>query len=740
MQHDIFYKLGKLIYYLRWWILIFYLALIGVCIPFVPKVMSQFTTTGFIDPHSESAKTDQLVDKRIGYRRNQFIILYESKNSFYKDSRFSDEIKHSLSGLKNFPIKNEIIYPDTNKQQVSKDKRMAYAVVLFKDNKEISEETLKSFKAAIKKPAHLKMQIGGEPIFLDDTKQQTQADLIQAEMIASPIAVITLLLVFGTVVAAFLPMILDGTCALFILTMLFFLGHYFALSIFTLNIALLLGLCLSLDYALFIISRFRDELKKPQPLPEALAITVATAGKAVFFSGLAVFISLSALLMFPINILFSVGMGGITAVAMAVFVSIILLPALLGIIKTKINFLPIRLIPEKHSRKYSYWHWLMKKVLSFPWTFFLLILAMLIFLGVPFLSVQFGLSDYKILPKNVESRQVFDKITSDFNESQLTPILVVVKTKNGKILTDNHIAELYRFTRKLKNDARVDSVNSIVTTDPQLTKEQYQMLYTNRNAPVNSSLKQMLLLTTKDNFTVITVLSEYPGASKSTKALVNKIRDINPGKNMEVQVSGVTANTVDVFHKIAAIFPYALLWIGGLTYLILLLLLRSLFLPLKAIAMTVLSLCASYGVLVLVLQEGYLSHFLHFQPQEMVDISLLIIIFCALFGFSMDYEVFLLSRIKEDYDQTGDNLKSITHGITSSSKIISSAAIIVILICFSFISADVVLVKAFGLGIAVAIFVDAFLIRTMLVPATMALLGKWNWYLPKWLDKILPKV
>ena len=202
---------------------------------------------------------------------------------------------------------------------------------------------------------------------------------------------------------------------------------------------------------------------------------------------------------------------------------------------------------------------------------------------------------------------------------------------------------------------------------------------------------------------------------------------------LKLQLTGTPVSNVEVLNSISRVLPYAILWIMVFTYLILLILLRSLFLPIKAILMNILSLCACYGALVLVFQDGYLHDWLNFEPQTTLDISLLVIIFCALFGFSMDYEVFLLSRIKEHYELSGDNDKSIIFGIEHSSRIITSAALIVIVICCSFLVADVLMVKAFGLGIAVAIFVDAFLIRTILVPATMALMKKWNWYLPKWL-------
>ena len=239
---------------------------------------------------------------------------------------------------------------------------------------------------------------------------------------------------------------------------------------------------------------------------------------------------------------------------------------------------------------------------------------------------------------------------------------------------------------------------------------------------------------------MITVVSKYGVNSSKTKKLIRTLKTMPIGHGMTIQLTGTPVTNQELLEDVARHLPIAILWIMALTYIILLLLLRSIFLPIKAIMMTLLSLAACYGVLVLVFQDGYLHHLLNFQPQGMLDISLLVIIFCALFGFSMDYEVFLLSRIKEFYISTQDNEKSIVFGIEKSSRIITSAAIIVIFICCSFLVADVMMVKAFGLGIAVAIFVDAFLIRTILVPSVMTILNGWSWYLPKWVARLLPKV
>lgn len=739
MQKNKFYTIGKFIHPLRWFIIGFWMIVILACIPFLPHIISPFKTTGFIDEYSQSAQAEEYLKKKLNYNNdNKFLILYSSKTLLATDPRYIKQIKKSLSGLKDFPLKHEIIYPNSDKKQISKDKHTAYAVVIIKGQEPLSEILLEQFKNSIKTPKHMSMQLGGEPIFVEGVNKQTQTDLYKADFIATPVAIITLLIVFGSFIAAILPIILGGACAILILTALYFLGHVFTLSIFTLNIAILLGLCLSLDYSLFIISRFRDELQKGSAIKEAVAITQATAGKAIFFSGLAVFVSLSALLLFPINILFSVAIGGLTAVFVAVLIAIILLPAILAVLKEKINLLPIYLGRKKNKGRHYAWHWIAEKVVSRPITCFISILLFLLVLGYPFIFAKFGVSDFHIFPEHSENRSFFDSYSEKFNESELSPITILVKTTPRSVLTYKNISKLYDFTHQLEKNASIKEVNSIVTVDSDLTKRQYYELYKHKKS-MKKDVKQLLDTTTGYDFTTISVISKYPPNSSKTTALINDLEKMNIGKGISMELTGTPVNNIDVLKTISRVLPYCILWIMVFTYLILLILLRSLFLPIKAILMNLLSLSACFGALVLVFQEGYLHHFLNFEPQGMLDISLLVIIFCALFGFSMDYEVFLLTRIKEAYEQTHDNEKSIIFGIEKSSRIITSAALIVIFICGSFLVADVLMVKTFGLGIAVAIFVDAFLIRTLLVPATMTLVKSWNWYLPRWLGKMLPK-
>lgn len=734
---DSFFRLGVFIYKKRIFIISLWIVMMLACIPFIPHIMTPFKTTGFVDDTSNSVKTDKYLEKELGYRNNQILISYSSDTLLATKSLFLQRIKNSLSDINEFPIKHNITYPDQHNKLISKDKHTAYAVITFKKSTALTNEELTQFKKLVKKPAKMNMRLGGEPIFIQDVNKQTQKDLYKADMVAAPISIIIMILIFGSIVAAFVPIILGGSCALLILTSLYFLGQAFTLSIFTLNIALLLGLCLSLDYSLFIISRFRDELVKKKSMSHVVASTISTAGKAVFFSGLAVFISISVLVFFPINILFSVGVGGLVAVFVAVFISIIILPAILSLLKTNINLLPVTFFKNKKQKGPHFWAWLAQKVVKRPLLYFFCILTILLALGYPFLSVKIGIADSHILPAHSESRLFFDDYKLKFNENNLTPILVVIKSSDNKILSKSTLSKLFDFDEKLQKNPSISKVNSIISSDADLSKKQYYYLYqSDKNQ--NTTVKQLLKNTTGEHFTVMSVVSKFPVNSPETKALIKQLEQMKPGKGLSLQVTGIPVNNAEVLSKIATLFPYALIWIIVLTYIILLILLKSLFLPLKAILMNMISLVASYGVLVFIFQQGYLHEYLNFSPQGMLDTSLLIIIFCAIFGFSMDYEVFLLTRIKEFYEQTHDNNKSIISGIDKSSRIITSAAIIVIFLCGSFMVADVLMVKEFGLGIAVAIFVDAFLVRSILVPSTMVLLKKWNWYLPKWLNKIIP--
>jgi RND superfamily putative drug exporter len=284
----------------------------------------------------------------------------------------------------------------------------------------------------------------------------------------------------------------------------------------------------------------------------------------------------------------------------------------------------------------------------------------------------------------------------------------------------------------------VQRVDSIVSLDPRLTLAQYEAMYSHPDLIGDPYIKGALTSLAADNVTLVSVISKYPMLDARSEALVQAIRNTTPPGGMRVLVDGGTAGVIDYVNTLYTDFPRALLLVALITYVVLLVLFRSVVLPLKAIVMNTLSILASYGALVFVFQEGHFSNLLNFTPLGYVEASEPILMFCALFGLSMDYEVFLLSRVRESWEATHDNRASVAVGLERSGRIVTSAALIVVVVSLSFVSADMILVKALGLGMALAVLLDATLVRGLLVPATMRLLGAWNWWLPGWLARLLP--
>ena len=738
-----YYRFGKFIYRNRWWFVGFWLVVVAASLPFTARVIEPLKIGGFSDPTTESARSAQLLADKLNYSASSIILMFESDTLNAKDPRFIQEAQFAVSELKQkFSLPIDLIDFVSNPRQISNDGKTAYILVQVSSDGEAAAKALPEFMNVLKQPPTLKMQIGGGPAYYADVEKVSQSDLYRAEVVAIPIAILALLFVFGSVVAAALPVLVGGMGVVVILASLFGLANLTELSIFTLNLATLLGLGLGLDYALFLTSRFREEIFRGRSAEEAVAIALATAGQAVTYSGLTVLIGLCALFVFRINLLVSVAIGGIVVVFVSVMAAITLLPAILAIIGTRINALPVSGLAKRGrnlDERSGFWAKLSRLVMRRPILIFVATLSGLLILGIPFLSVIFNSPDPSILPDSVQSRQVFDTLRKDFNENEANPILITVQTPKGNILEPGNIYYLYEFANLIKQDLRVDRVDSIVTIEPRLNRDQYQIIYANVNAIRDTFLRDYAAQFAKGDTTLILVYSKFSSNSPESRALVEKIRNSQIGNGMSVMVSGSTAGVIDVVNSLYGAFPYAALFIVFATYTALVILFRSVVLPLKAIVMNALSIVASYGMLVFVFQEGNFSNILNFKPLNFIEPTIPIIMFCVLFGLSMDYEVFLLSRIKESWENTGDNAASVALGMQRSGKIITSAALIVVLVSLSFVTADMVLVKMLGLGVAIAVGVDATIVRALLVPATMQLLGKWNWYAPKWLLKFLPQ-
>jgi RND superfamily putative drug exporter len=371
-----------------------------------------------------------------------------------------------------------------------------------------------------------------------------------------------------------------------------------------------------------------------------------------------------------------------------------------------------------------------------PFAVLLPLLLVLIGLGLPFLRVEFGAPDASILPTDVRSRRGFDLLQAHWGAGELSPVLLVFQTTDGSSpLQPDRVQDLANFMRRVQADPSVQRVESIVSLDPRITPEQYALIFADPNHIADGYAQLAAQATVRQDTLLATVTSRYGQTDDRSKALVRAIRATPPPPGFRLLVGGGTAGVIDYADRLYEQFPRAAVLVVLAIYLVLLRTFGSVVLPLKAVVMNVLSILASYGALVVIFQDGALSGPLHFQPLGYVEASLPILMFCVLFGLSMDYEVFLLSRIQEAHLDGADNATSVAYGLEHSGRIITSAAAIVVLVSLSFVAADIVLIKALGLGTAIAVLLDATLVRALLVPATMRLLGDWNWWAPAWLPR-----
>jgi len=735
-----FLRLGHWLFRHRKLVVGLWAVVVLLSLPLAPRVAGVLKVGGFANDNAESSRALVTLERDLGFRPTSLSVIFSSGAWAVDDPRFLAGVQESLRDVGRVPEIAEVASFTTNPRQIAADRHTAYVLLNLSTPPEGSQQILPTIEDTIRPvPAEMERIVAGGPVVYADIETTSSRDLQRGEIIAFPLALIALALVFGSLAAAVTPMVVGGFSVIAILASIFLLGNVTDLSIFVLNLATMLGLGLAVDYALFITSRFREELAQ-RPLEDAVAITVATAGRAIFFSGLTVLIGLSGLIIFPFMFLRSVGFAGVIVVFFSVLAALTLLPAILGLLGERINALTIiRYRSRRPDEDGGAWHRLALAVMARPWRFFIPTLALLLLIGSPFLNVRLSSPDASILPQNVPSRQGYDLLVAKFGAAELEPLALVIKTPNGSSIYDPaNIDALYALTHTLQNDPRVARVDSLTTLDTQLERAQYELIYSNPDRIIDPYAALLAPRLARGDTTLVSVVLKNSSVSNESKSLVTDLRSTIPPGGLTYQVTGTTAGVVDVVDTMYADFPKALLGVVLATYVILLVLLRSVVLPLKAILMNALSLVASYGALVWVFQEGHLSRFLGFAPLGFVEATLPIIMFCTLFGVSMDYEVFLLTRIREAWVETGDNTRAVATGLERSGRIITSAALIVVVVAGSFVSADIVLIKAFGLGVALAVFLDATIVRALLVPATMRLLGHWNWYIPAWLDRWLP--
>jgi RND superfamily putative drug exporter len=550
---------------------------------------------------------------------------------------------------------------------------------------------------------------GSEPVFAA-IGETIEGDLARAEMIAIPLTLLLLLFVFGGVVAAGLPVVVGAVSVFGAFMVLWTVTQFTDVSIFSINLVTALGLGLAIDYSLFIVSRFREERGRGRSVDEAVIRTVETAGRTVAFSAVTVAISLSALLIFPLYFLRSFAYGGIGVLVVAMVISVVSLPALLAVLGPRVDSLTILRRTDRVGR--DSWHRLATGVMRRPGLVAIAGVTFLVALGLPFLSVEWGVPDDRVLPETAEVRQQSDILRDEFDSSEGDAFAIVA---TGGV-DDDSIAAYAAEVSLVEGVGRVDSAagrfvdGANVVTDPSLAGF----------APSTSA---------SGDATWFNVVVELEPISVEAEEMIDAVRSLD-APFAETLVGGASAALVDSKSAIFSLVPYAAAIIVVATFVLLFLMFGSLLVPVKAIVLNALSLTATFGLMIWVFQEGNGADLLGFTPTGLTDISMPILMFCVAFGLSMDYEVFLLSRIKEEYDLTGDNDLAVAVGLEKTGRLVTAAALLLSITFFAFATSGVTFIKLFGLGLAVAVLVDAFIVRSTLVPALMKLAGDWNWWAP----------
>jgi RND superfamily putative drug exporter len=734
---------GRLVYRFRWFIIAFWVVALVISAPFAATVANVLTGSGGSNINSESAQASNLLKSKLHEPATQLLVVFQSSTTPVTDAAYQQEVSNFTNRARTFPYVMGVVSGG-----VGKDERTTYLVVNFDASSSYVRQHLSDFRALLPSGAAAgpaSTLLTGDAVVDSDLSKITQQDTEQAEIVALPVALVILLIVFGSLVAALMPLLLALVAVPVALALVYLIAVHTSTSVFVLNVASIIGLGISIDYSLFMIRRFRDELARGRSAREAVAWTVATSGEAIFFSGMTVMIGFLALILIRITFMVSFGIGGAVVVAATVLAAITFLPALLSVLAGRVNALRVPFLgrfvgvtgrrTSASSEGRSFWRSWSLAVMRRPVLIVVVVSLFLLGLGWPVFSMNIGTIDASSLPAGSESRTGLEVLNAQFPGTNEHPILITVQTPDGSsILAANNLARLNHLTQWVIALPHVTSVTSLthLPGSPTLNEQQLLALYTSGAYRQNAGLAQLVSSTTAGDTTLITVKADTAYDSAESKALINQLRagDKAAAQGLTVLVGGDQASDLDYVNSVYGNFPWAILFILLSTYVLLLIMFRSLLLPLKAILMNVLSISVTYGVLVVVFQWGYFSNLLGFTATGSLDSSIPIVLFCVIFGLSMDYEVFLLSRIREEWLRTHDNRQAVAYGLEKTGGVITNAALLFVIVTGAFTFTSLVATKEIGLGMTVAVVVDATIIRSLLVPATMRLLGRWNWWLP----------
>lgn len=758
MRNDYLQRLGRWVVQHRWGVIVFWVLLLAAGAYFSPKLDNVLQGGNHLS-ESEAGIVNKILRDKFGNRFSYVLVLvFSSPTHQAGEPAFREAVEAVQTGLRDsLKVNSVITYYDANSEDlISKDGRSVLGVVeLDVPEDYAAQEAVPEIRKIVAQagvPAWLKVHVTGDPAACYDLTQVSAQDLIEAEKRAFPLTLLILIFTFGALLAAGIPIILGAVAVVISLGIVYFVAQQIPMVVLAKNAASMIGLGVGIDYSLFMVSRFREELRKGFSPQEAAVSIMTTSGRTVLFSGSTVVVGILGILVGGLALLNSLVVAAIAVVVVAILAALTLLPALLSLLGPAVNWPKPLSDFISRSKTGRMWRRLAMGVMKRPMVFFLATMALLLALAWPVLNINTYTPGMVEMPREVESRAGFEDLQNDFVAGKMAPINIIVEAPAGKsIWSADAVARIYRFSRLLAADRRVARVEGIVDVDPGLTLDDYQTLYSGEGGVTASdNIFVQMVSSYADNsgqgrMTVLRATPQDDPYDLSTRGLVREIRSkYGPAafgsSGYRILVGGATADAVDTDDMFLQRLPLIIALVCVVTFIILMVLFRSVLIPLKSIFMNLLSVLASFGVLVWVFQEGILSGFTGMEVPGGISSMILVVLFAFLFGLSMDYEIFLTLRMKEEHDHGKSNEESVAWGLEHTGGLVTSAALIMVAVFGSFALTSIVLTKELGLGLAAAVLLDASIIRVMLMPATMRLMGEWNWWFPRSLGRFLPRM
>ncbi len=714
---------------------------------------------GWVIDGSQEQRAAAVIADRFGNEATTMLVVYEDPAGDAASAEFQATVDASLASVADDPAVTAIqTYGQTRfPALLSRDGTTTIAVVYLDKGVEDAVNDAGRLADEVERPAGVEMWVTGIPQVYHEFNAKIESDLLQAEAISLPIALLILLAVFGTLVGAALPLLIAGLAMPTAFAAISLLARVTEMSIFVTNIATMIGLALAIDYSLFMVSRFREELRHHE-VEIALERMMGSVGRAVAVSGIAVAVGLSALVVFDATALRSMGLGGIVTVVSTLIFGLTVLPALLALLGPRVNRLRVplprflRLIEEDpgaadRRQGRGAWAWIAARVMRRPFLVALPVLGVLLFAGSPFLGIQLStgqnLSDLPPIPARIGFEVIGDRFAGGEND----PITAVVTWPGEEFtgaLSADRQAELAAYQQRVDAVDLVSEVESVLTPPPGLTVEAYAALLAlppeQRPEPGGAALAGYIASWLAGDTVKVRVFSDAIPDSDEGRAVVVAVREVEPPPGAQVLTGGLPSRSADFMTSFNGSVPIAVLIVVLVTGGVLFLTFGSVFLPVKAVLMSLISVSASFGALVWIFQQGHLSGLLAFDTSGTIGAWQPIIMFAILFGLSMDYEVLLLSRIRERYLATHNNTRAVAEGIGLTGGIITGAALIMVAVFAAFGMSSITSIKSLGVTMSLAVLIDATVVRGLLVPAFMRIMGRINWWAPAWLQRAVSKL